>query len=469
MYILTIDLGTTNLKAFLWNKEGKKIFKKFFPTPLDRDYCISPFILKNYLENIFENLGERRKKLIGISISGMGEAGLLIDSKGNPLTNIFSWLDPRGEEEIKILKKIGEDKIFEITGLKISCKYSLAKILWIKKNSKDIWKKRYKWLNMVDYLNYLLTGKFITDYTLANRMLLFDIKKRTWSKEILDLCDIETSILPDINPAGTIIGEILPYWQEKYYLPAIPIILGGHDHPIGSISLSLSDKILLDSWGTAEAFFLSTSFPLLDKNIGKKGFSVGYIFEEKYYIIAGIHFSGGIRKWVKEKLKWSIPKNFDKPTNIFFFPYIMGRNIPSPNPNLKGLFYGININTEISDLKRAIWEGIFYETKLIIEEFKNLGFPIEKIIICGGMTRYKNLLRLKSDILNIPLLISKERELTSKSSAYLVAKNVFSQEIYKNFLNNEFNEIFPSTKVNLYLNKFEKYKELLTKIPQENF
>lgn len=464
MYILTIDLGTTNFKVFLWNKEGKIIFKKFLPTPLDKDYSISPFILKNYLENTLEGLGKMVKKVMGISISGMGEAGLLIDSTGKPLTNIFSWLDTRGEKEIKTLEDIGKDRVFEITGLKISPKYSLAKILWVRENLKDLWKKRYKWLNAVDYLSYLLTGKIVTDYTLANRMLLFDIRKRDWSKEILDLCDLESSLLPGINSAGSIIGHLLPYWQEKYSLPPIPVILGGHDHPIGSLSLFLSNKILLDSWGTAEAFLLSTSYPLLDREIGRKGFSVGYFFEEKYYIIAGIYFSGGIRKWIKEKLKWHIPKSFNEPTNIYFFPYILGRNIPFPNPNVKGIFYGIDINTNILDFKRAIWEGIFYETKIIIEEFKNLGFSIEKIIVSGGMTRYKNLLELKSDILNIPLLISKERELTSKSSAYLVAKSIYPYEIQKNFLNNEFKEIYPSSKSQSYQGKFQVYKELIAKI-----
>ncbi|MEN2984987.1 MAG: FGGY family carbohydrate kinase [Dictyoglomaceae bacterium] len=469
MYILTIDLGTTNFKIFLWNREGKIIFKKFFPTPFNKDYSISPFILKNYLDKTFEILENRRKKLVGIAISGMGESGLLIDYHGNPLTDIFSWLDIRGEKEIKILEKIGKDRIFEITGLKISPKYSLAKILWVKENLRDLWRKRYKWLNVVDYLNYILTGNFITDYTLASRMLLFDIKNKTWSKEIIDLCNLDISLLPCINSAGNIIGEILPSWQEKYSLPAVPVILGGHDHPIGSISLSLSYKVLLDSWGTAEALFLSIPFPLLNKDIGKKGFSVGYIFKENYYLIAGIHFSGGIRNWIKEKLKWNIPRSFDKPTNIFFFPYILGRNIPFPNPNTKGVFYGIDINTEISELKKSIWEGVFFETKIIIEELRGLGFPIEKIIICGGMTRYKNLLELKSNILNIPLLISKDRELTSKGTAYLVAKRVFPQEFQKYFLVNEFDKILPSFKSRLYQEKFEKYKELANKVFRENF
>jgi xylulokinase len=461
MYILTIDLGTTNFKAFLWNKEGKITFKMVFPTSLEEDYSISPFILKNYLEKVFEEL--KGKKILGISISGMGEAGLLVDSFGNPLTNIFSWLDPRGEKEIKILEELGRDKIFEITGLKISPKYSLAKILWTRKNLKDVWERGYKWLNAVDYLNFLLTGEIVTDFSLGSRMLLLDIEKKNWSLEILNLCNLNASLLPSLKPCGSIIREILPYWQKSYNLPPIPVVLGGHDHPIGSLSLSLNEKTLLDSWGTAEAFFLSTSYPLLSKEVGEKGFSVGYISEDKYYLIAGIHFSGGIRKWVKEKLEWSIPNNFNKPTNIYFFPYILGRNIPSPNPYIRGMFYGINMNTKISDLKRAIWEGIFYESRIIIEELNNLGFNIERIIISGGMTRYKNLIRLKADILNIPLLVSKERELTSKGSAYLVAKNIFSKEIQKNFLTCDFYELTPSEKALDYQKKFQEYKELLEK------
>jgi len=463
MYILTIDFGTTNLKAFLWNKEGKIIFRKIVFTPLNEDYSISPFFLKKYIEDIFKDLGNKIRKIKGISVSGMGEAGLLIDSYGNPLTNIFSWLDMRGDREIKILENIGRDRIFEITGLKISPKYSLAKILWIRENLKEIWMKRYKWLNVIDYINYLLTGRIMTDYTLANRMLLFDIKNKNWSSEILNLCDLDISLLPDIYPAGSIVGELSFYFQKEFSIPSIPVVLGGHDHPIASIPLFLDSKTLLDSWGTAEALLLSTNYPLLRKEIGEKGFSVGYIFENSYYLIAGIHFSGGIKKWLKENLKWSIPKYYNKPTNIFFFPYIMGRNITLPNPHLKGIFYGIDINTKILDLKKAIWEGVFYETKIIIEEIHKIGFNIEKIITVGGMVRYKNLLKLKSDVLNIPILISKEKELTSKGSAYLVAKNIFPKDIWNNFLDEKYDIILPSENNKLYVEKFNKYKELQNK------
>lgn len=288
MYI-TIDLGTTNIKIILWNEEGKILKKESISTPIERDKTINPLRLISTIEEITERFKKKYKdKIIGISIGGMAESGLLIDKKGRPLTPIYTWLDRRGEEELNILKKLSKERIFEITGLKINPKYSLAKILWIKNHHKDLWRDSYKWLNAIDFINYQFTGKPITDYSLASRMLLFDIRNKKWSEEILNLCEIPMEKLPEIKPAGSIIEE-----KKQVY------VLGGHDHPIGSLTLDLS-KTLYDSWGTAEALLINTNSPMLMESIRKSGYSVGYIWNDLYYVIAGIPYSGGIMKWIKK-------------------------------------------------------------------------------------------------------------------------------------------------------------------------
>ncbi|PMQ02143.1 MAG: sugar kinase [Dictyoglomus sp. NZ13-RE01] len=452
--LLTIDLGTTNIKIFLWNKKGKIISKKVIPTQISSDYSISPNFIK---EAIYNTLREMPLKSIGgISVSGMGEAGLLIDEEGKPLTNIFSWLDLRGEKELNILNSINKERIFEITGLKVSPKYSLAKILWVRENQKDIWSRVWKWLNAVDFVNYLLTGEVITDYSLASRMLIFDIRNKYWSKEILNLCGLNESILPNIKACGSYIGDY----------NTIPVFLGGHDHPIGSFPLELDYSTLYDSWGTAEAFFLLSDNLNILKDVGKKGFSVGCLLEDRYYLLGGIHFSGGIYNWIRNGLniKRKIERiNFQFENELFFFPYILGRNIPSPNKDAKGMFFGITIKTTLNDLLQSIWEGLFFETRLIIEEIRNIGFNIEKIILGGGMCRFKNIVQLKADILNTPLFVSKERELTSKGTAYLIANNIYPKNYAENFKVKEFTLYEPINKLDYYEEKFKKYKELLQK------
>jgi len=173
MYI-TIDLGTTNIKFVLWSSDGQIIAKRSIHTPIEKDKTINPLKLIEIIKEIIENFERKyRNEILGISVGGMAESGLLIDKNGNPLTPIYTWLDNRGEEELIILQKIGKEKIFEITGLKINPKYSLAKILWIKKHHKNLWKDSYKWLNAVDFINYHFTGRAVTDFSLASRMLLF--------------------------------------------------------------------------------------------------------------------------------------------------------------------------------------------------------------------------------------------------------------------------------------------------------
>lgn len=444
---LTIDLGTTNIKIILWNKEGNVIKKYTFPTPLRRDNTLNPHTIIRIIQDLLENLEHKYKKRIeGIAIGGMGEAGLLIDKNGKPLTPIYTWLDQRGKEELEILNKLGKEKIFQITGLKINPKYSLAKILWIKKNYKSLWKDSYKWLNAIDYIYYHFTKKAVTDFSLGSRMLLMDIKTKTWSHEILNLCEIPIEKLPDLKPAGNIIEE------NKYYF-----VLGGHDHPIGSLALDLKDSIF-DSWGTAEALLIHTKEPVLEERIRTMGYSVGCIFENLHYIIAGIPYSGGIMKWMKEKLKLSPPLGLNKPTQILFFPYLTGKERHNNNEVIKAMFYGIDINTSMKDLKQAIWEGVFYEARSIVESFLNADININKIILAGGMTRYKTLIKLKANILRIPIYVSKERELTSKGLAYLMSLALNSNP--QNFKEKTFLIIEPDKNSNKYESLYSEYKKI---------
>ncbi|HOP94165.1 MAG TPA: FGGY family carbohydrate kinase [Dictyoglomaceae bacterium] len=455
MYFITIDFGTTNFKIFLWDYNGKIILRRSFPTPILSDNTIDPFAILKIINDFFNSLERRYKKIEGISVTGMGEAGLLVDKKGNPLTPIFSWLSEKGSEELKILE-CEREKLFNITGLKILPKYSLAKILWLKKYEKELWEKSYKWLNAVDFINFYLTDKMVTDYTLASRMLLFDIKKKRWSKEILKSFDIPEEKLPQIQPLGTIIGEINPILSRKFSLPKFPIILGGHDHPVASLSLNLKNS-LLDSWGTAEAYLIHTREPLLKEDIRKLGFSVGCIKDDLYYLIAGIPFSGGIKKWLKENMRWEIlPKK--KSSKVLFFPYLLGEKLSQKDVLIKGFFYGIDHNTTIDDLKTAVWEGVFYESRDIIENIKNLGVDMEKIILTGGMSRFKSLIELKANILNIPLYVSSEKELTSKGLAWTIVRAINPENI-DDFQEKSFYIINPNSKKE-YEEKFEEYKKI---------
>ena len=456
MYI-TIDLGTTNLKIILWNHKGKVEKKTIFPTPISSDHTIDPLRIIYYIDDFLSNLKAKYKKDIeGIAVGGMGEAGLLIDKAGNPLTPIFSWLNEKGKEEIKILENLGKKKIFYITGLKVHHKYSLSKILWLQKREKDIWVKAYKWINAIDFINFYLSKNLVTDYSLASRMLLFDINKKTWSEEILELCNISPEKLPDVKPTGSIIGEIDISIKNKFSLNTFPVILGGHDHPIGSLIYNLKNSIF-DSWGTAEAFVLHTEKPLLIETVRELGFSVGCI-KDFYYLIAGIHFSGGILRWMKDNMKWKLIIEEDTPTNVLFFPFLLGKDSSKFQENIKAIFYDIDLNTQIKDLIKAVWEGIFYESRNILESIENLGILIERIYLSGGMSKFKKIINLKANILNKPIYISKEKESTSKGLALLIAESV-NMEIAKNFRDSSFDIISPKFS-KIFEENYKKYKKI---------
>jgi len=296
--LLGIDIGTTNCKAGIFTTTGKQISNAKEKTVCHGDksgeYAYYPEEIWTTVTNVI------RKALSGIeypeavkaiSIASMAESGLLIDEEGNPTYPIIPYFDQRALAQCKILEeKLGEPRIFSITGLDIHPLYSLGKILWIRDNHPEIFARSVKWLCLPDYIYYRLTKEFATDFTIASRTMAFDLINSCWSKEILDAVDINPEIFPPTFTSGTLIGRITRDASEQTDLPqGTPIIAGGHDHYCGSLAAGiLHGRRAVNSIGTTES--IHTLLPKPFKPSEKlKCFHFGnYVHPDYLYIDAGL-------------------------------------------------------------------------------------------------------------------------------------------------------------------------------------
>ncbi|HHY10866.1 MAG TPA: hypothetical protein GX528_09950, partial [Firmicutes bacterium] len=307
--MLGIDLGTTHLKvaAFdaagrqhslemsrtdtIFQGEGKAIYK---PSVI---WESAAALLKKTVSRLPSNY-----KISSIATASMGEAGLFLDHNFEPLTPIMAWFDVRGKEVMaEWYELIDAEKCRKITGLSSHnhiC--SLFKMLWEIKQNPVVLEKAAKWLCLPDFINFRLTGEFATDYSIASRTMLFDIEKKRWSEEILDLAGLPAGLLPKALPSGTIIGEVTKKAAAETGLPeGIPVCLGGHDHICGSFASNvICQGRVLDSMGTSESLVVVLEGLQQDGLADLAAYDVGcHVLPDLHYALGAIHAGGSSLEW----------------------------------------------------------------------------------------------------------------------------------------------------------------------------
>ena len=464
MYVIGLDIGTTNWKASLFDTKGREVFSTKIPTITHRDkegdyynpeemYGKVCLLLKKVVASVKD-----ASLIKAISIASMAEAGVLIDEKGRSLYPIITWYDKRTDKQREWIKNnIGQAMVNRITGLEITHIYSLSKLMWIRENKPEIFKKAKKWLCIPDYIIFKLTGEFVTDYSIATRTMLFDIYKKAWSEKIMNLTSIDKRIFPSVFPSGYPVGKIIEKSSKETGLAkGTCVVTGGHDHVCGAFAVGcIKPGIILDSIGTSESIFTTVDIERMKELRDIKDFSIGcHVVKDKYYIMGGIYSASASIEWfmknfmkennsyeflIKEAKESSLGSN-----GLFFMPHLRGGGPPIRDPFSKGVFLGITSSHKRADFINAILEGLCYESRRTIEHMEKVSrTKAKKLIAIGGATKNEVFMKAKVNIINKKLEVVGDIEAVSLGAALLGG---LGAGIYKNE-NDAINSIIRKTKI----------------------
>lgn len=437
-YILAHDLGTSGNKATLFDEEGRLVasctetYGTDYPgenraeqDPKDwwRAVCSSS-------RRVLREIDPAR--LVGVSFSGQMMACLCVDRNGIPLRNALIYCDQRAEKQAAgLAETIGFSEFYRITGHRPSSSYSLAKLLWVRENEPEIFGKTYKMLQAKDYMNFRLTGSFCTDFNDASGTNAFDLEKLAWSEKIISAADIPPAIFPEAVASTTVIGKVSAEASAECGIPAgVPVTAGSGDGGCATIGAG--------SWapGTAYCYMGSSSWvsvtsnrPLADKQM--KTFTWAHPIEGLYQPCGTMQTAGSSINWISRLLNGSCDASNLEELNrlagespagaggVFFLPYLLGERSPWWDPDARGCFIGMDINTDRSRICRAVIEGIamnLNESLKIMLEHSGA----ESVTFIGGGANGSVLRRIFADVfglqLSIPSLLS---EATSMGAALI--------------------------------------------------
>ena len=429
--LLGIDLGTSGTKTVLFTEEGKVLAQKTVEYPLHQPQngwaeqdpndwwnavCVGA-------QSVIKESGVASESVVSVGISGQMHGLVMLDADGELLGNSIIWCDQRTGDAVKYMQNtIGEQKLIEITANPAMTGFTAAKIVWVMQNEPARYEKCRHIMLPKDYIRFKLTGEIATEASDASGTQLMDVPNRCWSEEVLSKLGIDKDLLPPIYESPDVTGKVHAMASQATALPVGALVVGGAaDNSAAAIGCgvvregsafttlgtsgvvyAISDKVQIDPAGRVHT--LCASIP------------------GKYTVMSCTLAAGLSLRWLRdtcceteiEKAKLlgvdpyelmgdmaaTVAPGSDR---LIFLPYLMGERCPHPNPDCRGVFFGLSAIHEKRHLVRAVMEGVGYSQAECVDVFREMKVPVDNMTLCGGGSRSPYWRQILSDLYACPV------------------------------------------------------------------
>ncbi len=434
MLYIGVDLGTSAVKLLLMNEKGgiENIVSKEYPLEFPHPGW-SQQKPEDWWDKTCEGLteltaGADKSKIAGISFGGQMHGLVVLDKDDNVIRPAILWNDGRTGKETDYLNNvIGKDKLSEYTANIAFAGFTAPKILWMKENEPELFAKIAKIMLPKDYIAYKLSGVHCTDVSDASGMLLFDVKNKCWSKEMMEICSVREDQLAKIFESYEVVGTIKPDVASKLGFPeTVKIIAGAGDNAAAAIGTgTVGDGRCNISLGTSGTIFISSKDFCVDANNALHAFAHS---DGHYHLMGCMLSAASCNKWWMEDIIGTDDfagqqKDITKlgENNVFFLPYLMGERSPHNNPDARAMFIGMSMDTTRADMTQAVLEGVAFGIRDSFEVAKSLGINITKTKICGGGAKSPLWKKIMANVLGITVEVIESEEGPGYGGAILAA------------------------------------------------
>lgn len=409
-----LDLGTTSVKAVLFDLRGKLIAESekmnttYYPHAewVEQDpheiERSSVLAMKEVMEKV--NAGD--DELLTVGISCAMHSIICVDERFEPLSNMLIWSDGRSSVQAEELMQSNGMDIYERTGTPIHPMSPLLKLRWMKETNDEAYQKATYFMSMKEFLLQKWFGKRVVDYAMASASGMLNVKHLDWDKGALEIAGVKREQLSQIVPPTEVLPALNPSIVEEIGIdPQIPFVIGAADGQLANLgSGAISPGEVAVSVGTSGAIrqFIKGA------GVNEKHETFTYAFTDDTSIIGGATNNGGIAlQWLKDLLDFT--GSHDELTaeaeeveigsdGIIFLPYVNGERAPLWNQRAKGNFYGLSIGHKKEHLVRAVLEGITFNIYHIGKSLEEIAGKPKKISVNGGLTQSPLWVQIMADV-----------------------------------------------------------------------
>lgn len=413
-YYIGVDLGTSAVKLLLMDQDGNVVNIVSREYPL---YFPNPGWSEQKPEDWWEQTKAGIRQLVepvdsslvaGISFGGQMHGLVILDDQDRVIRPAILWNDGRTGKQTDYLNQvIGKETLSKYTANIAFAGFTAPKILWVKENEPENFSRICKIMLPKDYLAYCLTGVHCCDYSDASGMLLLDVQHKCWSEEMLEICGICKEQMPTLFESYETVGTLKPEVAKELGLSEKCIVAAGAgDNAAAAVGTgTVGDGQCNVSLGTSGTVFISSKEFGVDPNNALHAFAHS---DGHFHLMGCILSAASCNKWWMDEIigtedyaKEQEPIEKLGENHVFFLPYLMGERSPHNDPNARGTFIGMTMDTSRADMTQAVLEGVAFAIRDSFEIAKSLGIQIERTKICGGGAKSPLWRKIIANVLNV--------------------------------------------------------------------
>ena len=418
MLYLGIDLGTSACKLLLVAEDGSilnsvtKEYPLLFPRPGWSEQ--NP---EDWWAAVRAGIPELLQGFDAASVAGIGCGGqmhglVVLDGQDRVIRPAILWNDGRTGDEVEYLNNvIGRDRLSAWTANIAFAGFTAPKLLWLRKHEPENFQKISKIMLPKDYVNYMLTGVHSCDYSDASGMLLLDVKNKRWSREMLDICGVKDSQMPQLFESFGVVGTLTTAAATALGLPeTVKVVAGAGDNAAAAVGTGTVGAGGCNiSLGTSGTVFISSDRFGVDPNNALHAFAHA---DGGYHLMGCMLSAASCNKWFCEEIlktadfaeeQQAIPEEKLGENHVYFLPYLMGERSPINDTNARGTLIGMTMDTTRADMVQAVLEGVAFAIRDSFEVAKSLGISIPRSNLCGGGAKSPLWRKIFANVLGIPL------------------------------------------------------------------
>lgn len=444
--LLGIDVGTTGSKALVIDAEGKlvatasKEYPMSTPRPLwaeqnpDDWWRASVASIRDVLNKV------DAREIVGVGLTGQMHGLVLLDKNGSVLRPCIMWNDQRTAAQCAaITERVGgSHKLLELIGNPVLPGFTAPKILWVRENEPEVYARAAQVLLPKDYLRYKLTGAYATEVSDASGTALLDVQHRRWSDEMLAALDIPKSWMPDVYESPIVSAKIsATAAQATGLLEGTPVVGGGGDQAAQAVGSGIvSDGLVSVTLGTSGVVFASSDSYRLEPEGRLHAFC--HAVPGKWHLMGVMLSAAGSFRWFRDTFAQSemelaaaddrdvydvlteeaavVPAGSE---GLIFLPYLTGERTPYPDPDARGVYFGLTLRHTKAHFVRATLEGVAYGLRDSLELMRALGLRIEQVRASGGGARSELWRQILADVFDSEIVLLNVTEGAAYGAALL--------------------------------------------------
>jgi xylulokinase len=416
-YVLGIDVGTSGTRAVLVDRLGAIAASATsehvpFASPqtgwAEQDPLDWWKAAGSAIRQVLGDAGN--PNVICVGLAGQMHGAVLLDENDQVLRPALIWCDQRTQAQCNWLNsKLGAQRVIELTCNPALTNFTLTKLLWVRDNQPEIWKRFRRVLLPKDYVRFRLTGEHAMDVADASGTLMLDVAKRQWSQEMMSAAGLPMSCLPKLFESPEVCARISDAGAAHSGLKAgTPVVAGAGDQAGGAVGMGIVRAGAVSATiGTSGVVFAATDTPAMDAKGRVHTFC--HAVPGRWHVMGVTQAAGLSFRWLRDLLRNSGDLSYDQLTleaavvpagsdGVLWTPYLMGERTPHLDPNARATLTGLAASHSRGHVVRAVLEGVAFSLKDTFSLFAEMQVPVGKVRLGGGGARSDLWRQIQADV-----------------------------------------------------------------------